>query len=740
MNEELEKGTGQAMDRVLYTKSGSSPPTPAASSAGASSPAIPANLASIDWCGVGKGRRGGSISRTSGLPPWATGASTSTAGGSTPGSSQPLCRPWDRSDLLKRLTTFNASNWFAKPTMVGPLACSRRGWVNIDVDLIVCEACGAHLNFQTSSSWSEHQVGIAAESFCEQLDSGHKALCPWRGNSCAESLVQFPPTAISALIGGYDDRCDALLQLSSLPVISSSAIDQMKLTRGLQIDWLLAQPPLFLGRKAIGRLDGCKVECSSQGFMDAANNPYDQALKLISLCGWEPRFLPSVVDCEEHSVHSTRNARSARLNEGPFHKICDPGPSMLLHPRTSRLEKKASSQSMMFFPESRCNPASAVLDCSLCEASIGLWNFEAVARPSSLSSYTLAETPEPRQKYGETSVRGVSAASGIDGWCAIKVPVKGKAELREEAGDIATTGEQKSSPQQGVLDLNLTIAGGPTPTLVGSLAAAPLTASVSQAAAGQPECSEMGGPVASYESFGPRAGQHRPDDGGSTVDRPQSKMHRTDSIEGTVVDHEGDEVDGGEVGRIKYYLGESSRHKRARESSAADDISYSVAVTDTGGFDLGDPEAEGSDRIKRNRLNVMLQEYYDQKLLSAQPARESVYASSVIAVDTSHSKEENSTESVENFPQDSDAQVTSFSHEKFERVDYEEFNAFEQAQQSMCQQTVVGRAGDGPSELGVSTSDEGGGDLAAENDAVVFSAGVGMARGFSTRMSGGSVQ
>lgn len=32
------------------------------------------------------------------------------------GTSQaPLCRPWDRGDLMKRLATFKSMTWFAKP-------------------------------------------------------------------------------------------------------------------------------------------------------------------------------------------------------------------------------------------------------------------------------------------------------------------------------------------------------------------------------------------------------------------------------------------------------------------------------------------------------------------------------------------------------------------------------------------------------------------------------------------------
>lgn len=85
------------------------------------------------------------------------------------------------------------------------------------------------------------QVEDAGQAFSKQLDDGHNINCPWRGNSCPQSLVQFPPTPQSALIGGYKDRCDGLLQFQSLPIIATCAIEHMWVSRGPQIDRLLSQ-------------------------------------------------------------------------------------------------------------------------------------------------------------------------------------------------------------------------------------------------------------------------------------------------------------------------------------------------------------------------------------------------------------------------------------------------------------------------------------------------------------------
>ncbi|XP_022877698.1 potassium/sodium hyperpolarization-activated cyclic nucleotide-gated channel 4-like isoform X2 [Olea europaea var. sylvestris] len=112
MKDEVISSSG---DPLLPPRSSSPPPslTPAASSVGASSPAVPTNAGSTDWFGQVQNSKGGSLSRIGSQPIW-TSLSTS-AGDSALGSSQPSCRPWERGDLLRRLSTFEPANWFGKP-------------------------------------------------------------------------------------------------------------------------------------------------------------------------------------------------------------------------------------------------------------------------------------------------------------------------------------------------------------------------------------------------------------------------------------------------------------------------------------------------------------------------------------------------------------------------------------------------------------------------------------------------
>ena len=114
--------------------------------------------------------------------------------------------------------------------------------------------------------------------FVVQLDSGHSVYCPWRGNSCADSLVQFPPTPPAALIGGYKDRYGGLLQFKCLPLIAPSAINRMRQSRAAQIDCLLSQSYAFLAGELSLRMenmDGAEVQC------EEVSSAYNQVRNIL---------------------------------------------------------------------------------------------------------------------------------------------------------------------------------------------------------------------------------------------------------------------------------------------------------------------------------------------------------------------------------------------------------------------------------------------------------------------------
>ncbi|CAI9281397.1 unnamed protein product [Lactuca saligna] len=131
-------------------------------STGESSPDVATNAGSIDWLGHGQGQgsKVGSLSRIGSQPMWIS--LSASVCGSVLGSSHPSCRPWERGDLLRRLSTFQPTNWFGKPKFCATsfLSYARRGWVNVDIDKIECESCGATLKYVAPDSWTPTECDI----------------------------------------------------------------------------------------------------------------------------------------------------------------------------------------------------------------------------------------------------------------------------------------------------------------------------------------------------------------------------------------------------------------------------------------------------------------------------------------------------------------------------------------------------------------------------------------------------
>lgn len=682
---------------------------PSANSAGASSPAVPPNFGGADLSAHGPGSKTGSLSGAGTQPLW-TSLSTS-AGCSALGSSQPSCRPWERGDLLRRLATFNPGNWFGKPKAASSLACARRGWVNIGIDMIECETCGANLNNVATAGWMSSEADGAAEEFSKQLDSGHKGTCPWRGNSCPESLVQFPPTPPSALIGGYKDRCDGLLQFAALPVVAASAIEQIRISRGPQIDRFLANSINFLiGKPSMKSENFLGMESSRE----EAFSLYSRAQKLIALCGWETRWLPDIQDCEDHSAQSARNGYSVGPSMNCGHPN-DPGPSKKAFSSTAKKDCKKEAVG----PESKCESRAPLLDCSLCGSTVRIWDFITVSRPVCVTTNGI-EIPETSKKMVLT--RGVSAASGISGWVGTECIEKEQTEYLDEA---ATIDEGKLMSNAGV-DLNLTMAGG---LFSGHVHVPEVSQQYRDADLGkdlmigqpQPSNSEVGDRAASYESRGPSTRKRSLDEGGSTVDRPILRTQQADSVEGSVIDRDVDEVDDG-----KQYL--AGPPKRARESDVIERCGSSFRRDSSG---AGPSNSQGIDiEVDERRIDIL---HGNDQVLRFPATRDSTHASSVIAMDTiCHSADDDSMESVENYPGDvDDINFPSVAMPKnADVIDTSDLNYSNQAQQSVCFQPATARTG---AEMGVSSTNDD--DEVLNTDTVTAPARDGPSIG----ISGGSV-
>ncbi|KAG7646616.1 Zinc finger C3HC-like [Arabidopsis thaliana x Arabidopsis arenosa] len=678
-------------------RSPSPPQTAAASSAGASSPAVLVNAGSVDWSGHGL-----ALSVRS-------------------------CRTWDRGDLLRRLATFKPSNWLGKPKTASSLACAQKGWVSVDLDKLQCEYCGSILQYSPpEDSLNPLEADTTGEKFSKQLDDAHESSCPWVGKSCSESLVQFPPTPPSALIGGYKDRCDGLLQFYSLPIVSPSAIDQMRASRRPQIDRLLAHANDDLSF----RMDNISAAETSK---EEALSNYSRAQKLISLCGWEPRWLPNIQDCEEHSAQSARNG----CPSGPARnqsRLQDPGPSRKQFSASSR---KASGNYEVLGPEYKSESRIPLLDCSLCGVTVRICDFMTTSRPVPFAAIN-ANLPETSKKMGVT--HGTSATSGINGWFANE----GMGQQQNEDVDEAETSVKRRLVSNVGLSFYQNAAGASS--------SAQLNMSVTrdnyqfsdrgkEVLWRQPSGSEVGDRAASYESRGPSTRKRSLDDGGSTVDRPYLRIQRADSVEGTVVDRDGDEVNDDSAGPSKRTRG-SDVHEAypflyGRDLSVGGP-SHSLDAENEREVNRSDPFSEGNEQV-----------------MAFPGARDSTRASSVIAMDTiCHSANDDSMESVENHPGDFDdinypsvatAQSADFN-------DPSELNFSNQAQQSACFQpapvrfnaeqgissindgeevlnteTVTAQGRDGPS-LGVSGGSVG---MGASHEAEIHGADVSVHRGDS---------
>ncbi|KAF6168987.1 hypothetical protein GIB67_038484 [Kingdonia uniflora] len=140
------------------------------------------------------------------------------------------------------------------------------------------------------------------------------------------------------------------------------------------------------------------------------------AQRLISLCGWEPRLLPYVVDCNG--------------------------------------SKSGVYEAIGVNDEHQSDPASVVLDCKLCGASVGLWAFSTVSRP--LELFRLVESSDGNDET-DTSNCNTNANN-----CITEAHTDGSGKLNDVShnGGVMPTA---ASLREGSSNLCLSIGQGPPP-------------------------------------------------------------------------------------------------------------------------------------------------------------------------------------------------------------------------------------------------------------------------------------
>ncbi|KAI3454886.1 hypothetical protein Pfo_011548 [Paulownia fortunei] len=354
------------------------------------------------------------------------GESGSSLSGSATSAQEPLCRPWDRDDLFRRLSTFKSMTWFAKPQVVSPLECARRGWVNVDMDTIACASCDARLLFSTPSAWTQQQVEKAAMVFGLKLESGHKLLCPWINNACMEERAQFPIVSRAGLIEDYKKRFFSLSQLIALPVILPVAIDNM---RSSQLEQFLRESSTPEYHEPV---ENSRTELPGHVPESIPSILYYQAQKLISLFGWEPRILPYKVDFKDGQNQSVKGA-NVIVTTGQKTKL--------------NVYSLCTSEGTNASSELQLDPSSVVLDCNLCGATVGLWAFCTTPRPLEYLRFV-----------GLTEVTGKNIAThdeviAQEGSSGYNIPTGNREGITNTVSTASTS-------------LGFTIAGGPPPAML----------------------------------------------------------------------------------------------------------------------------------------------------------------------------------------------------------------------------------------------------------------------------------
>ena len=379
-----------------------------------------------------------------------------------------------------------------------------------------------------------------------------------------------------------------------------------------------------------------------------------------------------MLDCEEQSAESAKNGYSSDPAKGS-------APSGKEFSTSSRKDTRDND---VLGSEFNCESRSPLLDCSLCGATVRVWDFLTVPRPVHLAPCGI-DTPQTSKKMAST--RGISAASGINERAAADGVEKEPTGDRDEA----TTSDKRQLLSNKSLDLNLKIASGPSRSLINLTSTSDHVQDAGEGRdlmIGRRSGSEVVDRTGSYEPQGPNARRRKLDDDIITANRPQLSMQHADSSERTIIDHDNNEVTGGQ----QYSAGPS---KRARDTNPSE--TFQIPSRNPSGSAPShslDIQVEADANIV-NQLNPER-----DHVIGIPSTRDSTHASSIIAMNTVyHSSDDESMESVDNFPVD----VNDVNFPSVDLNETSELNSSYQAQQSACFQPLLERAG---GETGVSSS------------------------------------
>lgn len=216
--------------------------------------------------------------------------------GAAAGIAEPGYEPWSRAALLRRMQTFKAITWFAKPAALSAAQCALRGWRNTGPDLLACDFCSSQLCCRLPSAPQLDSMKAAVAKYVQLLVEAHEETCPWRQRACDASLLAQPADAPAQMQSVYSHSLQQLQQLDALPAIGGAALAQLAaaaMAAGVleQLAQVLCieQHALEVAAAATSAAPG------SPGAVADANAPAalssGQRARLLALCGWQPQAL-----------------------------------------------------------------------------------------------------------------------------------------------------------------------------------------------------------------------------------------------------------------------------------------------------------------------------------------------------------------------------------------------------------------------------------------------------------------
>ena len=256
----------------------------------------------------------------------------------------PPARPWDRGDLHRRLATFSAATWFAKPKGAQAGDAAARGWANAGPDLLACEVwedtgggrgggrpfrgatppppssqfCGQRLSLPlppdmapddvtkvrawcgcvarggraTARHAAHHPPSLrlqAGARFAARLVDAHAPACPWRGTGCDPGLAAFPALTRGAVVRAFESAVGAASALTRLPPLASSAYDRIAGEAGERLETLLqagVQPEGLRSAVPPGPAPEREAGVAAAGTIE-----FERRCRLLALYGLEARVV-----------------------------------------------------------------------------------------------------------------------------------------------------------------------------------------------------------------------------------------------------------------------------------------------------------------------------------------------------------------------------------------------------------------------------------------------------------------